>query len=74
MYSHEAFILEFFSVQFDLCAVNHRGTTDNTRSSAIAEGPRDASCQLKSCQLPRNSAETTCTTTPEQIEVMKLDG
>jgi len=29
-----------------------------TRSSAIAEWPRDASCQLKSCQLPRNSAET----------------
>ena len=27
-----------------------------TRSSAIAEGPRDASCQFKSCQLPRNSA------------------
>jgi len=42
------------------------------RSSAIAEGPRDASCQLKSCQLPRNSAETTCTTSPEQI--MKLEG
>ena len=36
-----------------------------TRSSAIAEGPRDASCQLKSCQLPRNGAETTCTTSPE---------
>ena len=35
-------------------------------------GPRDASCQLKSCQLPRNSAETTSTTSPEQIEVMKL--
>ena len=33
---------------------------------------RDASCQLKSCQLPRNSAETTCTTSLEQIEVMKL--
>ena len=33
-----------------------------TRSSAIADGPLDASCQLKSCQLPRNSAETTCTT------------
>ena len=30
----------------------------STRSSAIAEGPRDASCQLKSCQLPRNSTET----------------
>jgi len=27
-----------------------------TRSSAIAEGPRNASCQLKFCQLPRNSA------------------
>ena len=35
---------------------------------------RDASCQLKSCQLPRNTAETTCTTSPEQIEVMKLEG
>jgi len=45
-----------------------------TRSSAIADGPRDASCQLKSCQLPRNSAKTTCTTSPEQIEVMKLEG
>ena len=39
--------------------------SDTTRSSAIAEGPHDASCQLKSCQLPRNSAETTCTTNPE---------
>jgi len=38
---------------------------ERTRSSAIAEGPRDASCQLKSCQLPHNSAETTCTTSPE---------
>ena len=45
-----------------------------TRSSAIAEGPRDASCQLKSCQLPRNSTETTCTTSHEQIKVMKLEG
>ena len=40
-------------------------SNSKTRSSAIAEGPRDASCQLKSCQLPRNSAETTCTTSPE---------
>jgi len=45
-----------------------------TRSSAIAEGPRNASCQLKSCQLPHNSAETTCTTSPEEIEVMNLEG
>jgi len=46
---------------------------ESTRSSAIAEGPRDAQCQLKSCQLSRNSAETTCTS-PKQIEVMKLEG
>jgi len=40
-------------------------TADKPTSSAIAEGPRDASFQLKSCQLPRNSAETTCTTSSE---------
>jgi len=44
-----------------------------TRSSAIAEGPQDASCQLKSCQLPRNSAETTYTTSPDQTDGMKLE-
>jgi len=44
-----------------------------TRSSAIAEGPRDASCQFKSYQLPRNSAETTYTTSPDQIDGMKLE-
>jgi len=49
-------------------------TAEQTRSSAIADGPRDASCQLKSCQLPRNSAETTRTISPEEIEVMKLEG
>ena len=48
--------------------------TKTTKSSAIAQRPRDSSRQLKSCQLPRNSAETTCTTSPEQIEVMKLEG
>ena len=45
----------------------------NTRSSPIAEGPRDASCPLKSCQLLRNSAETTYTTSPDQIDGMKLE-
>jgi len=45
----------------------------NTRSSGIAEGPRDASCQLKSCQLPRNSAETTYSTSPDQMDGMKLE-
>jgi len=44
-----------------------------TKSSAIAEGPRDASCQLKSCQLPRNSVETSCTTSPDHIDVMNLE-
>jgi len=44
-----------------------------TRSLATAEGPRDASCQLKSCQLPRNSAETIYTTSPDQIDGMKLE-
>jgi len=34
----------------------------NKKLSYIAEEPRDASRQLKSCQLPRNSAESTCTT------------
>ena len=54
--------------------VFHNGTTTKwKRSSAIAEGPRDASCQLKSCQLPRNSAETTYTTSPDQIDGMKLE-
>jgi len=45
----------------------------STRSSAIAEGPRNASCQLKSCQLPCNSAETSYTTSPDQIDGMKLE-
>jgi len=49
-------------------------TIEETRSTAIAEGPRDASCQLTSRQLSRNSAETTCVTSPEQIEVIKLKG
>jgi len=53
--------------------LNHIMKGFMTRSSAIAEGSRDASCQLKSCQLPRNSAETTYTTSPDQIDGMKLE-
>ena len=66
------FVAEVANSQFGfgkICTAS-RGTT---RSSAIAEGPRDASCQLKSCQLPRNSAETTYTTSPDQIDGMKLE-
>ena len=48
-------------------------SVSQTRSSAIAEGPRDASYQLKSCQLPRNSAETTYTTSPDQIDGIKFE-
>jgi len=37
--------------------------------------PRDAMCQSKLCQLlQHNSVETSCTTNPEQIEVMELEG
>jgi len=35
-----------------------RAARQHTSSPAIAEGPRDASRQLKSCRLPRDSAET----------------
>jgi len=59
-----------FSNQNDISKAASVGLQPSiTRSSAIAEGPRDASCQL-----PRNSAETTCTTSPEELEVMKLEG
>jgi len=50
------------ALRWHYTAESERGVAERTRSSAIAEGPRDASCQLKSCQLPCNSAETTCTT------------
>ena len=52
---------------------NKRKALVKTRSSAIADGPRDASCQLKSCQLPSNSAENTYLTSPDQIDGMKLE-
>ena len=64
------------AVQLAVCSYKTcciRGSSLKTRSSAIAEGPRDASCQLKGCQLPRNSAETTYTTSSDQIDGMKLE-
>jgi len=35
---------------------------------------RDATCQSKSWQLLRNGVGTICTTSPEEIEVMELEG
>jgi len=43
------------------------------RQEAQREGPRDAPYRLKSCQLPRNSGETTYTTSPDQIDGTKLE-
>ena len=39
------------------CQEAEHPLVSDTRSSAIAQGPRDASCQLKSCQLPRNEQQ-----------------
>jgi len=44
-----------------------------TRSSATADGPRDALCQSKSCLRCCTIVETSSTTNPQQqIEVMEL--
>jgi len=54
---------------------NHTNTSSLIRQEAQLS-PRDrgdASSQLKSCQLPRNSAETTYKTSPDQIDGMKLE-
>ena len=76
-------LFKFYDLQITILKIDsvnckHIGRDDThtsvTRSSVIAKGLLDASCQLKSCQLPRNSTETTCTTSPEQIEVMKFEG
>jgi len=54
-------------------------TRDSSNSKIQQEAqlsPRDRAmrrCQLKSCQLPRNSAETTYTTSSDQIDGMKLE-
>jgi len=47
----------YYSVQVRIELSRRVADFDKTKSSTIAEGPRDASCQLKPCQLPRNSAE-----------------
>jgi len=52
-------------------ASEQHGSDYKTRSCATA----DAMCQSKLCQLlQHNSVETSCTTNPEQIEVMELEG
>jgi len=47
-----------------------------TRSSANADGPRDALCQSKSCQLLRHCMWTTCRpkTIQEQAEAIESEG
>jgi len=57
----------------DTCPPPQKRRT-RTKSSATADGPRDVMCQSKSCQLLHDSVGTSCTTNPEQIEVMELDG
>jgi len=52
----------------------HTHTPTNHKKLSYRRGTEQCVCQLKPCQLPRNSAETTCTTSPEQIRVMKLEG
>ena len=45
-----------------------------TRISNDEQEAQLSPCQLKSCKLPRNSAETTRTTSREEIDGMKLEG
>ena len=56
--------------------VTHIGR--NSGSTAILKqeaqlSPSDRAMRLVSCQLPRNSAETTYTTSPDQTDGMKLE-
>jgi len=44
--------------------VGHEPTNEKINNINRKLNYRDASCQLKSCQWPRNGAETTCTTCP----------
>jgi len=45
-----------------------------TTGSATADGPRDAMCLSKSCQLLHNSVGTTFMTNPVQIAVLESQG
>ena len=67
----------FFSIRqyadFSAAADPIKQRSPCNKKLSYRQGPRDASCQLKSCQLPRNSAETTYTTSPDQIDGMKLE-
>ena len=47
-------------------------TVDDNKKLTYRRGNARCVVSVEICQLPRNSAETTCTTSPEQIEVMKL--
>jgi len=64
------------TVEFDFTA-DLTGTGNRSEGVIKQEAqisPRDrAMRRVKSCQLPRNSAETTYTTSPDQIDGMKLE-
>jgi len=50
-----------------------KSETKNNKKLSYRRGTARCVVSVEICQLPRNSAETTCTTSPEQIEVMKLN-
>jgi len=54
--------------------VTHITANKTTRSSATADGPRDAMCLSTFCQLLHNSEGTSCTTNRGKIPVMDLEG
>jgi len=58
--------------------MHYRAATDDSSNHKklrpAADRPRDAMCHSESCQLLHNSARTTCTTSPEQIAVLELEG
>jgi len=77
MYTHAGVGREFSgaSVRVSVClSFVHNGRPYRIDNKKLSYRRGTARCvvSVEICQLPRNSAEITCTTSPEQIEVMKL--